>query len=313
MEGRSAGDRRRRGRRVAGLAGACLLACLAGACAADLSRAQDAFEKAARADAQLHIRAERHFDDYGSEVLAPLAARRYYLSALEELEGAIPRDETSPRAQELGSIQGALRRRDALTLESLCLWQLGYHDQALQSAQDAGDILDADELIDDQHLSRRDAAIFRAIPGLIQLDRAHAVGSTLADVKQPEGRLEHARRVLLDGKLAAVDAFRRARDELAWDEPFQSYHIQAQLAAHRDYLALSRSAHDELHYRGEPVGPLEDWRARHEEGIETAVQYLLDELDGVLPNTLEGRSLWDQWRVTFAGYFSLASASSMKK
>jgi tetratricopeptide (TPR) repeat protein len=174
-----------------------------------LREAQDAFNQGAAAE-----NAQRLAGSPPKDALAGLTAvRTSYASALLSLDKLSDSDEKSLRADGLWGT--------ALTLKALCQWRLGFYDKALAVAAEATGIVP-------EQIYPRDQALLLALPGLVKTDQAYDKilrKQSFDEVKE-----------LLVGSRGAVANFQSARGAVGRDHPLQSYLIQAQLAAYRNYM-----------------------------------------------------------------------------
>jgi len=188
-----------------------LIAVLTAGCASvnHLREAQDAFNQGAEAE-----NAQRLTGNSPKEALASLtAARTSYASALLSL------DQLSDSDKQSLSNDGLLGT--ALTLKALCQWRLSFYDKALATAAEANSKVP-------EQIYPRDRALLLALPGLIKTDQAYEKilrKESFNDVKD-----------LLVGSNGAVANIQSARGAVGKDHPVQSYLIQAQLAAYRNYM-----------------------------------------------------------------------------
>lgn len=188
-----------------------LVAVLAAGCAAvnHLREAQDAFNQGAAAE-----NVQRLAGDSPKEALASVtAARNSYASALLSLDKLSDSDKKSLREDGLLGT--------ALTLKALCQWRLGLYDKALTTAAEATSIVP-------EQIYPRDRALLLALPGLIKTDQAYDKilrRQSFDQVKE-----------LLVGSNGAVANIQSVRDTVEQKHPVQSYLVQAQLAAYRNYM-----------------------------------------------------------------------------
>ncbi len=188
-----------------------LIAVLTAGCTAvnHLRDAQEAFNQGAEAE-----NAQRLAGSSPKEALASLTAvRTSYASALLSLDKLSDSDKKSLREDGLLGT--------ALTLRALCQWRLSFYDKALATAAEATSSVP-------EQIYPRDHALLLALPGLIKTDQAYDKilrKESFDDVKQ-----------LLVGSNGAVANLQTARGAVGRDHPVQSYLIQAQLAAYRNYV-----------------------------------------------------------------------------
>ena len=136
-----------------------------------------------------------------------------------------------------------------LTLEGLTLWRLGKYEEAFKI------IRLADENSD--QIYPRDAAILTALPGLIKIDLAFQKILEVKDegdeVKKEALKNITQRLVEIDNanpktKWSAVHTLKKARAKVNKEHPVNSYLIQSQLIAYRNYKVAytSMSTHNSV-------------------------------------------------------------------
>jgi hypothetical protein len=233
---------------VKGLAFAVALAAVLAGCASvsRLREAQDSFNRAATIENANQL-AWMTADGEGAAnaVASAGAASAGYASALSSL-GRLD-DEEREQLQRDG-LWGT-----ALTLRALCEWRLGKHDQALKTTNEARALA--------EQIYPRDAALLAALPGLIMTDQAYTkivralprprpreAGATApatrpATMPSPRETYDEVKPLLIGprGAIATIDEARRSADP---DHPVQSYLLQAQLAAYRNYQVAQRDLND---------------------------------------------------------------------
>jgi hypothetical protein len=184
-----------------------------------LRDAQDSFSRAAAAENALRSDLSRPLDGAGADTMTGLGAvRSGYASALFVLNRI-----TSESADKLRNDQ---LLGDALTLKALCEWRLGQFSNAVATAQSAQNGA-TDQLFP------RDRALLRALPGLIKSDQAY---QKIMERKP----LTEIEQLLLSGNGAVADV-QAAREVVDRDHPVQTFLLQAQLAAYRNFtVALFR-------------------------------------------------------------------------
>jgi hypothetical protein len=203
-----------------------LIAVLTSACASvnHLREAQDAFNQGAAAE-----NAQRLAGSSPKDALASLtAARTSYASALLSLDKLSDSDKQSLRSDGLLGT--------ALTLKALCQWRLSFYDKALATAGEATSGVP-------EQIYPRDRALLLALPGLIKTDQAYAKIQLQQAFLKPSSNEDRPKpqsfddvKGLLVGSNGAVANIQSARGAVGKDHPVQSYLIQAQLAAYRNYL-----------------------------------------------------------------------------
>ena len=211
---------------------------LTAGCAAvnHLRDAQDAFSNGAALENAARLDSAAKFPS--AETSSSLAARSSYASALHSLDQL---SDEQRKTLEKENLWGA-----TLTLKALAQWRLGKYDEALSTAEDAQKL--------NEQLFPRDAALLKALPGLVAIDLAYArivaadrgaldkklvFGGLDADGNRVSGVKE--RLVGSDGKGGAVAILASARAMVDERHSLQSYLIQAQLAGFRNYkVALER-------------------------------------------------------------------------
>ncbi len=123
-----------------------------------------------------------------------------------------------------------------LTLEGLTLWRLGKYEEAFKITQLADENSD--------QICSRDAALLAALPGLIKIDLAYQkileVKDADDEVKKKVLRNATQRLVEMDDanpktKWSAVQNLKDARAKVNKDHLINSYLIQSQLSAYRNY------------------------------------------------------------------------------
>ncbi len=258
-----------------------------------ISKAQDAFEKAIAAESALNYDAGRHFDDYNIDIFAPLTARRYYLAALQ-------------RTSEVCELTGVVVDAQwdiflvAKTLKSLCLWKLGMYSKAIDLSKEVSQCVRKDP----QTIPlRQTRALLIALPGLILLDKVEQIP---LDHRADERGMERLQELLL--KEGAAEYFSNSRGALQPDNPFNSYLIQAELAAHRSYLSAARAMFDADRNMNRAK-----WHTTYVQPLEKRVANLMDWLNGLLPNGRESYATLESWQQTFAQYFSMFDAMEQMK
>jgi hypothetical protein len=178
-----------------------------------LREAQDTFNRAAAAENALRLDLNRPLDGAGADTMIGFGAvRNGYSSALLVLNRI-----TSESADKLRNDQ---LLGDALTLKALCEWRLGQFSKAIATAQSTQNAA-ADQLFP------RDRALLRALPGLIKTDQAY---QKIMERKP----LPEIEQLLVSGNGAVADV-QEAREGVDRDHPVQTFLLQAQLAAYRNY------------------------------------------------------------------------------
>ncbi len=136
-----------------------------------------------------------------------------------------------------------------LTLEGLTLWRLGKYEEAFKIIQLADENSD--------QIYPRDAAILTALPGLIKIDLAFQKILEVKDegdeVKKEVLKNITQRLVEIDNadpktKWSAVQTLKKARAKVNKEHPVNSYLIQSQLIAYRNYKVAytSMSTHNSV-------------------------------------------------------------------
>ena len=185
-----------------------------------LRDAQDAFDRAARAENELRLNLEPESD--GTSTMTA-SARTGYTSALVSLD-KLNNDDISKLKQSklLGNV---------LALKAMAQWRLQQYDQAKQTADDARNL-------QPEEIAPRDKAILEALPGLIRIDQVYSFIS----FKSITGNMstDDFQRDVVTPLSSAEDIIGAARNFAAPNAPVQVYLVQAQLAGYRNLKTAYR-------------------------------------------------------------------------
>ncbi|MHC4270234.1 MAG: hypothetical protein ACYSTS_17480 [Planctomycetota bacterium] len=194
-----------------------------------LHQAQQAFNNAASIENYSRINFHKPLSQDNYNPIVDLnIARSGYTAALEILRQMPDEEKNMLVKDRLWGVK--------LTLEALTLWRLGKYEEAFKIIQLADGISD--------QIYPRDAAILTALPGLIKIDLAYQKILEVKDegdeVKKEVLKNVTQRLVAIDNadpktKWSAVQTLKKARAKVNKEHPVNSYLIQSQLIAYRNY------------------------------------------------------------------------------
>jgi len=208
-----------------------------------LRQAQETFNKAASIENQSRFDPKKETDlnanIESSEGLT--SAQSGYAAALVILRQMTDEEKDALKKEKLMGVK--------LTLEGLILWRLGKYEEAL-------DITDQVEGQAKDQIYPRDSIIINALPDLIKIDLAYMM---IREAKYSNN--EEKKKVLKDvvpllvemdetkakRHWSAVQHIKAVRQKLNKNHPIQSYLIQAQLAAYRNYKVAYTSISGSTH------------------------------------------------------------------
>ena len=137
---------------------------------------------------------------------------------------------------DLGQLEKDGLLSDKITLEALCLWRLGRHDEIDTLLIEAKSV--AGRQPEDAAMGRtRDSFVLQALPGLIINDQAHARIPSKPTQEMQEAQFENVKRSLVGPDENALRYIREARiAAYKSNHPIVSYLLQAELAVYRNLM-----------------------------------------------------------------------------
>ena len=197
-----------------------------------LREAQSAFNEAAALENSLRFDPERLVQADGSATVGGLASvQSGYAAALHSLEALDSNEEQALKHEKLWGV--------ALTLKALTYWRLGRHDEALDTAATVN--AEASD-----QLFPRDAAVVRALPGLVKTDLAYqyTVETATLDAVAKANSLAKVKGYLLGNEGAQGD-LKAALAKVDAEHPVRVYLLQAKLATYRNLRVAYQKLDDE--------------------------------------------------------------------
>ena len=194
-----------------------------------LHQAQQAFNNAASIENKSRFNySDPVSQDNDNPIVDLNIARSGYVAALEILRQMPDEERNMLIKDRLWGVK--------LTLEGLTLWRLGKYEEAFKIIQLADENSD--------QIYSRDAALLTALPGLIKIDLAYQkiLEAKEADDEEKKNVLNNVtqRLVEMDNtkpkiEWSAVQTLREARAKVNKEHLVNSYLIQSQLSAYRNY------------------------------------------------------------------------------